>query len=57
MASFKNIAGTVLDTFRVGFRVILSASGLTAPRTYTLPDRDGEVALRAEVLKIASLRA
>jgi len=56
MGVLKNLAGTVLAAFGIG-RVTLDASAATAARTITLPDASGQLALRAQALKIASLRA
>lgn len=44
----SDLVGTLKATFRIA-RATFSASGLTAVRTYTLPDKDGTVAMLSDV--------
>jgi len=48
MGIFSDILGTVYDAFKIGFKADLDASGLTAARTYALPDASGTLALEGE---------
>lgn len=43
MAHWADLIGTVQNTLKIGFNALLDASGLTAARTYTLPDHAGTV--------------
>ena len=57
MGSFANLVGTVLATFGIGpkgARATLDASGLTADRTFTLPDKDGALPVAADVVDLTS---
>lgn len=50
---FANLLGTLLDTFSIGpkgARATLDASGLTAERTYTAPDKTGVMAMFDDTL-------
>lgn len=48
MAIWTNIAGTLANSWRIA-RATFSASGLTAARTFTLPDAAGTVMLREDL--------
>lgn len=52
MGMFANLLGTFLGSFGIGpkgARATLSASGLTADRAHTLPDKAGTIALLDDV--------
>lgn len=52
MGVFRDLLGTVLKSFSlgpVGVRGTLDASGLTANRSYVLPDKSGTLATTADV--------
>lgn len=49
MGLFLDLLGTLRDTLRIK-RATLDASGLTAARTYTLPDAAGTFAMVADML-------
>lgn len=43
---WSDLTGTIKTALRVGFRkAVIDAGGLSAERTFTLPNRDGTVAL------------
>jgi hypothetical protein len=47
---FMDLLGTALGTFRIGLgKSTLDASGITAPRTHTLPDLSGTLALVSQL--------
>lgn len=48
MGRFADLLGTVLSAFKIG-RATVSASGLTANRTATLPDKTGTLAMLDDV--------
>lgn len=48
MGRFVDLLGTVLSAFKIG-RATLSASALTAQRSFALPDKDGTFALLDDI--------
>lgn len=48
MGRFADLLGTVLSAFKIG-RATLSASALTAPRSFALPDKSGTFAMLDDI--------
>jgi hypothetical protein len=47
---WQDLLGTVSNTLRIGLaKATLDASGLTAPRTHTLPNQSGTLALLSDI--------
>jgi hypothetical protein len=50
MSAWRDLLGTVSNVFTIGLKkASLDASGLSAPRTFTLPDLAGTVALSSQI--------